>query len=212
LKFLDPNSVAWRNFLEGELRACHSVLDIGCGSNSPLSEVFGEFWAVGVDVQASSLEASRRSGIHDAYVEQDVRELDFDPCSFDAVLMLDVLEHLERLDALGLLRRAEAIARKKVLIFTPNGFLPQDPYEGNPYQRHLSGWTAAELRDRGYRVSGFGGWKPLRGPHSVPRKPAPVTQLLSIVTQPLVAGRPDHAFALLAVKDFGTAGVGTRRP
>ena len=38
---------------------------------------------------------------------------------------------------------APSIARSRVAIFTTMGFVPQDEVEGNPNQRHLSGWKEA---------------------------------------------------------------------
>ena len=41
----------------------------------------------------------------------------------------------------------EKVARKKVIVFTPNGFVPQRPYDGNPFQEHLSGWSVDEIHE-----------------------------------------------------------------
>jgi hypothetical protein len=86
----------------------------------------------------------------------------FRPRAVDAVVMLEVLEHLPKSGGLALLDRAESWARKRVILSTPNGFVPQAPLEGNPYQAHRSGWEVEELRHRGYRAYGLAGLKWLR--------------------------------------------------
>jgi hypothetical protein len=82
--------------------------------------------------------------------------------SFDCVVALDLIEHLTKEDGRRLLRAMERIARRKVVIFTPQGFLPQHAVGRNEFQRHLSGWEVDEMRGMGYRVIGISGWKPLK--------------------------------------------------
>lgn len=67
---------------------------------------------------------------------------------WDLVYALDVIEHLTKADGLKLLDQMERLARKRVLIFTPNGYRKQT--SDIPWQIHRSGWTAEELRARGY--------------------------------------------------------------
>ena len=56
----------------------------------------------------------------------------FPPTSFDVVVAVDVLEHLERTDGFDLLEAMEQLARQRVVVFTPNGFVAQGAREGNP--------------------------------------------------------------------------------
>lgn len=68
--------------------------------------------------------------------------------SVDTVILLDVIEHLEKEEALKLLHRTEKIARRQIAIFTPLGFMPQvhadgkDAWglDGGAFQEHKSGW------------------------------------------------------------------------
>ncbi len=48
--------------------------------------------------------------------------MDFGENSFDAVIMLEVAEHLEEQKVFEVLRKLEKWAREKVIISTPNGF------------------------------------------------------------------------------------------
>jgi SAM-dependent methyltransferase len=197
---------AWLRLVTAELASCESVLDVGCGKRSPLAAVPGDYRSVGVDAHAPSLAASRSAGLHDDYLEQDVRNIDVPDRSFDAVAMFDLIEHLDREEGVELLRRAERIARRVVVLTTPNGFVDQDGYDGNELQRHRSGWTVADLERQGFEVYGQNGLKPLRGQLAYPRRPRFLTRPLSILSQPFVWRRPDRAFELLAVKRLDGAG------
>ena len=60
--------------------------------------------------------------IHSEYFSKKIRDLDFGENSFDAVIMLEVAEHLEEQEVFEVLRKLEKWAREKVIISTPNGF------------------------------------------------------------------------------------------
>jgi SAM-dependent methyltransferase len=212
LAFADfrPDFHDYADDLEREIvGSCRTVLDVGCGANSPLRPFSARLgYTVGVDSHAPSIERSRAKGIHREYRLMDVRDVHavFGDASFDGVLLSDVIEHLPASEGLDLLRHAERIARRKVVVFTPNGFLPQDEFDGNLRQEHLSGWTTRRMRDLGYRVTGINGWRPLRTSHGrITWKPEPLWRWVSRFTQPLVARWPEQAFQLLCVKDVGAA-------
>ena len=88
-----------------------------------------------------------------------------------------------------------------MIIFTPNGFLPQDIYDDNPLQTHKSGWTPIEFRKRGYKVIGVNGFKKLRGEKvTIKFKPKLLWLCLSVFSQIFVRNHPDMAFQILCVK------------
>jgi hypothetical protein len=75
--------------------------------------------------------------------------------SVDSIFMLDVIEHLDRPEALSGLKGVLRIARKQVIVFTPLGFMAQDPVvvgvdpwgmSGEEWHRHKSGWTPSDFR------------------------------------------------------------------
>ncbi len=202
-----------RNFIDelqeaiGDVR---SILDVGCGSSSPLALLNKQYeYCVGVDGFSPSLKTSKAKDIHDEYMQADLLEIDrkFDLASFDCIIAIDVIEHFEKGRGVELLHKMESLARKRVIIMTPNGFLPQAEHSGNIYQRHLSGWAAEEFRAMGYSVIGINGWKPLRGEFAAPRfRPHVVFNILSRLSQPFVRNHPEHAFHLLCVKDISDYG------
>lgn len=183
---------------------CETLLDVGCGESSPVRQFTREVkYSVGVDSHQPSIDRSRAAFIHTDYRCRNILEIgkEFAPRSFDCVIALDVIEHLTKEDGLRLLDAMESIARRRVVIFTPNGFLPQPAEADNPHQLHVSGWTPDAMRARGYRVIGVGGWRPLRGPYALPRRPKFLTERLSLLTERFLETRPERALQILCVKD-----------
>lgn len=184
--------------------ACQSLLDVGCGERSPIHRFSMQLpLTVGLDVHAPSIERSREAGIHSEYRIAKIADLasEFAPKSFDCVVALDVLEHFSKEEGNRLLNAMESIAKKKVIVFTPNGLLYQPPAPANPFQEHLSGWTAEEMRERGFDVVGIAGWKPLRGPYVLPRwRPYWFWRRVSLLTERRFESRPEQAFQILCVK------------
>jgi len=72
--------------------------------------------------------------------------------SIDVSLALDVVEHFEKEDAIELIKQMERISRKRVVIFTTDGFRPQERDENKKLQRHRCGFRPHEFDDMGYEV------------------------------------------------------------
>jgi Methyltransferase domain len=185
--------------------SCSSLLDVGCGEISPISRFRKRLpYTVGVDAFEPALVKSRNLRIHDENLCANVLEIGdrFPERSFDCVIALDVIEHLTKENGLRLLKTMERIARKKVVVSTPNGFLPQDAVDGNPLQCHQSGWEVEEMRRMGYRVLGMSGWQPLRGAEAKPAwRPYFLCDRLSRLTELFFEQHPKHAFQILCIKD-----------
>jgi SAM-dependent methyltransferase len=138
--------------------AGRSLLDIGCGRGGPIELIRRRrrLFLVGADIFLPYLLHCQAAKVYDHLVCCDVRYLPFTPKSFDVVLCTEVLEHLERVDALVLLKSMEAIARRQVIISTPVGQCEQQAYDGNPHQAHHSSWMPQDFRRLGYTVRGSG--------------------------------------------------------
>lgn len=189
--------------IDKALEGCESILDLGCGtSNSSSAHATKKRYSVGVDAFLPSIEESKKNNTHDEYYHMDVLDIGstFKENQFDAVIALDLIEHLEKEDGKKLLEAMEKIAKKKVVIFTPNGFLAQGEYYNNPWQLHRSGWTAEEMRKRGYKVLGFGGAKILRPTFEVRFSPKKLWWGISHVTELFVRDLPQKAFSILCIK------------
>lgn len=203
--FTPPREIIFRRALGATLRGCRSVLDVGCGSLSPLGSVGFDGFSVGLDLSWPALAAARARGHHAALVQADAATVDrvFRPASVDAVVALDVIEHLERARAIELITALEYVARRRVVIFTPNGYVPQPATPENPHQEHRSGFGVADMRALGYSVRGINGLGCLCGPFAESRwAPGALWRRVSDLTAPLVYRVPRLAFALLCVKDL----------
>lgn len=147
--------------ISGWISREQSVLDVGCGAQPRLPHVGSGRRSIGVDVYLPSLKRARDTGTRTDFVLADARALPFKPRSVDCVMALDVLEHLSGLEERGFLAEIAFIARKRVVVLTPNGLFEQEEYGGNLHQRHLSGWTVGNLQQRGFSVVGANGLRVL---------------------------------------------------
>lgn len=181
------------------------VLDVGCGENSPLHYFSGELDATGVDGYAPALAEARERNTHNQYIQIDLRRIGekIPQDSYDCVLSADVIEHFEKDESRRFIQSLEKIARKRVILMTPNGFLPQGAVGGNEFQIHRCGWQVEELEAMGYSTIGIYGHKSLRGELAEFKiRPRILGRLISDATQPFVRNHPKRAFSLLAVKDL----------
>lgn len=133
-----------------------TVLDVGCGL-SLKSQYIDAQVRVGIDIYRPYLERIEAQ-VPYAVINADAIELDrlFLSRSFDLVLLLDIVEHLEKGAALRLMDMAEEIARVAVIVETPKGYIPQNidiwGHGGDTYQTHRCSWEPEEFAARGYQV------------------------------------------------------------
>lgn len=180
-------------------------LDLGCGTGSKLPHDRLRWF--GVDVHLPSLLQARRKRIYQGLVCASVINIGdwIRPKSVDVVIAVDLIEHFNKKESMSLIHAMESIARKLVVILTPNGFVRQDNrvVKENPYMQHRSGWTVNEMAGLGYRVVGYNGWKGFVGPRGyVRRRLVNLFQILMIISRPWVECRPELAFHLLCLKSM----------
>lgn len=149
-----------------------TILDVGCGYGKWGFLVKKYFWSttdgkpeiepfvVGLDLFHNSLRRLRNHRIYDYVINGDALALPFPDKSFDTVFGMELIEHLPKEMGTHLLAELERVARRRVLISTPNhpdfrGGL--DGIDGfNLYENHLSLWTPGEFKEMGYRCHGVG--------------------------------------------------------
>lgn len=192
------------SIVQSKIEGLDSVLELGCGYFSYISGMNKKPYSVGVDLFSPVIEHGKKHKIHDEYVLMNVMDIDqkFKDKSFDCVMAMDLIEHLTKEDGMIFLEKVERIARKKVILYTPNGFLKQDPCDGNPYQEHKSGWTAEEMKSYGYAVIGYGGLKLLRPQFEITKKPIWLWTIISRISYLYTRNKPELAFQILCVKEI----------
>lgn len=194
------------DLLKKELSNCKSVVDLGCGKDSNLKYLENNIETYGVDIYKKDLMAAKKRKTHKFFILSDILEIKkhFKKKAIDACVMMDVIEHLPKSKALKLIKNMEYISKKKIIITTPNGFLPQDEAEDGDYQKHVSGWTTEQMEKLGFRVYGINGLKFLRGElHRIKYKPFWFWVLVSFMSQKLWChNHPKSAAAIFCVKNL----------
>jgi SAM-dependent methyltransferase len=127
-----------------------SVLDVGAGYGKfgVLAREYGGATRVdAIDINPP------RFPVYDQVILGDLRTLETllpaGAAPYDLALFIDVIEHLEKPEALQLLDTLTRRARR-VLVTTPWGFRPQE-VAGMPFETHRSGWLPWDFTRR-YRV------------------------------------------------------------
>lgn len=184
------------------------VLDVGCGDGLLMEQINrdGKYRVTGMDLYKPYLKKAQQLNTYEKLIYGDVRKLKIKPKSFDAVVSSQVIEHLEKKEALGLIKVMEKIAKNRVIIGTTNGYFPFDPLEGkdeNPLQVHKSGWSIKEMKKYGYRVYGQGIgyiYKPEGLAHKFPNL-RPAFYILSYLLSPITYLFPQISAYIVAVKE-----------
>ena len=131
---------------------CLSLLDVGCGEGTLKSVEC--LRSVGVDVELLSLTKAKGKGNYSDCIRGDVRALPFKAKSFDIVLCVEVIEHLEKIEGVDFIKQLEEVAAKQLIITTPWGYT--EPWKGiynDSARTHVSGWLPTEFRQLGYETS-----------------------------------------------------------
>ena len=79
--------------------------------------------------------------------------------SVDSIIMVDVIEHIQKNEVLELIKLIHKKVLKQIIIITPLGFMPQEHengvdawgMQGGDFQKHLSGWTPEDFIDDRWR-------------------------------------------------------------
>jgi SAM-dependent methyltransferase len=184
-----------------------TVLDLGCGGGGPMAVLKKqrEVTAIGADIFLPSLVQCRDHGTHDDLVQCDGRHLPFRPKSFDVVLAMEILEHMDQEQGLLLLRSMEEAARLQVIITTPVGRHPQHEYDGNPWQEHKHIWEPQAMRRLGYTVYGhgirnLGGMSGVQSP--LPHLIRPLVDVAWVCAGPIARVKPEWGGNMVAVKNL----------
>jgi ubiquinone/menaquinone biosynthesis C-methylase UbiE len=132
-----------------------AILDVGCGTGT-----FGivltavrrtkKPFLVGCDIYEPYLRMLPPN-IYDGVVQASATHLPFRDRSFNNVVSIAVIEHLEKENGVRMLEEMERVAKKLIVIMTAKGFIPKTA-DDNPFQTHRSGWSSKDFKYRGYKV------------------------------------------------------------
>jgi 2-polyprenyl-3-methyl-5-hydroxy-6-metoxy-1,4-benzoquinol methylase len=192
-----------------------TVLDLGCGDGEfmkGISEVEG--WNItGVELFESSIKKAKKKSLYSEIIRGDVSKLPKNVVSkkYDVVFASQVLEHLKKSEGKKAIKIWQCLAKKRLVITTPVGFIEFSPIEDrakmqsltNPLQKHLSGWTPKELESLGFVVRGQG-LKLVYGPGGIARKFPSLMNFFSIlffVFSPLAYFFPKQATYMISYRD-----------
>jgi len=188
-----------------------TVLDLGCGDGSLMEDIYKDVWQItGVELHNESIENAKKLNIYKKIYKADVTRLPSVVASkkYDVVFSSQVLEHLDKKEALVAIRRWEKLATKRVVISTTVGFIDYDPIEKqkdeNPLQKHKSGWDIEDFTNRGYKVYGQGP-RIMYGPEGLARKYPKLMGYFSVVSfllSPVTYLIPSVATYMIACKNI----------
>ena len=137
------------------LQDCNSVLDLGCGTGWVLNEL-NKRKMVGIDLYVDHLVQAVDDNPMATFIRGDINNITtyFVRKSFDAIILIDSLEHLTKQEGLQLLKACEVISKKKIIVFTPLGEVHNNT-KINKWNKHNSGWVVQDLQKLGYSTAQF---------------------------------------------------------
>lgn len=195
----------YRQWLKRDLADCETILEIGCGSNSPILQIGLGKKTDTFDVWMPYIEKHNKKSDYRNCWQQDVFDYNIPLNKYDAIVMCDVLEHLDSDKVIysGLFGKFDQIAKKKIILFTPNGFIENNLVDDDPYQAHLSAWEPRDYQERGYTVKGATGLRWLLGVGSLPKyHPYSIVSIIAMLSQRIIYNHPTWAWHSYAVKEI----------
>jgi 2-polyprenyl-3-methyl-5-hydroxy-6-metoxy-1,4-benzoquinol methylase len=157
------------DFFKRETGAGLRTLDLGCGTGelTVLMKLLG-FQATGIDVQSEDIRLARllaqENGLsRDMFVRHEGGSLPFADASFDIVVMISVLEHLDDQTLHALLPELARICRGILFVQAPSSASFRDDHTGLRFVPAMPHWLARTyIAARGskyrYSISSSGTW------------------------------------------------------
>lgn len=166
------------------------VLEIGCGYGRYLRALLDRGYAnvYGIDISEEQIRFAREN-MHISSVEQ-VDALDYldrTTHTYDVVLLLDVMEHLEVSYSIELLRKIHGVLNKggKLIIQVPNGITPLTPIYFSDITHHRA--YSVNSMSQSLRMGGFSQFKHFPISSNVSGVPALIRQFFWVVLiKPLI--------------------------
>lgn len=186
----------WNTYLKRDLSDCNVVLDLGCGYKSPI-QLCTVPLSVGVEFSGSNLEESAKRCIHSQYIKSRIEIINFKPESFDAVISIYSLDNLTEDERYKLVNKMERWAKKKIIIVTANGDLPEKEPHKNDRRLKIE-----ELERMGFKIYGIYGWRRMWRDLEVDDYVPLAQRIIVDLTQKITYRHPKYALHLYAVKEL----------
>ncbi|WP_306317223.1 MULTISPECIES: class I SAM-dependent methyltransferase [unclassified Streptomyces] len=130
-----------------------TVTDIGPGEGTYarlFRPVHEGVWWTGIEVHKPfvakyKLKSTKTRKMYDEIHVEDARESEEHLFYRDLVIFGDVLEHVERDEAVALLQRAVAAGAWNILVSVPIVESVQGEVDGNPHEAHVHQWDADDM-------------------------------------------------------------------
>jgi 2-polyprenyl-3-methyl-5-hydroxy-6-metoxy-1,4-benzoquinol methylase len=215
-----------RSIIERYAKMSENVLDLGCGRNSLILELNLNVNYTGVEAfepYIEQIKSKQLSGINPnlksvKLINDDILSIDFKENEFDLILIIDVIEHLNKIDAYELIEKAKKWTSRFLIVSTPNGFVEQATLDKNHLQKHISGWDVEEIKELGFSVKGLAGLKILRRDFhatnwtedislSIRWRPRKIWLIFAAVSQCLVYYLPKYAYQIIGTWDKKNATI-----
>ncbi len=137
-----------------------TVVDVGpgIGTYSILMRPAHRAHWVGVEVWEPYVNQFSLNDLYDEIVVADARYVDPATYESDLVIAGDIIEHMDKDDGKGLIASIKK-RTKNFFVSIPIRHYPQGPWQGNPYEEHVSHWDFDEMK----RVLGRGVAKTWKG-------------------------------------------------
>lgn len=146
--------------VEKVIKETDVVLDVGCGLAPmnyfrPKLHLMVEPWKEYSDILTYRYSGNKSVIVIRGTAIEALRQLGEN--SVDSIFLLDVIEHLDKVDGQSVVVESERVAREQIVIFTPLGFMPQHigtsetdgwGLHGGSMQEHRSGWLPDDFGDK----------------------------------------------------------------
>jgi len=158
--FFEQNwKICARDLLRRHAQPPGTLLDWGCGRGESMPLFADEGWTVeGADLDPTCVSLSRQQGFPAKLAKSEIPTDAFPPGTFDVVLCLHVLEHVDC--PKRVLQGLATVSRKYVLLGVPNARTLQEPFSrkvdlSKVNEGHLQIWDHAHLLNLAERHCGL---------------------------------------------------------
>jgi cyclopropane fatty-acyl-phospholipid synthase-like methyltransferase len=151
-----------REWIEEFSLEVHTVMDLGVGEGTyhkffcRKNPILKHAKWIGIEVWQPYIELYSLETTYNHIEQNDIRLVDYQKFgTIDLVFAGDVLEHMTKEEAVSLIKKLSANA-KRVIISIPIVHYPQDEVDGNPFERHVKDdWSHQEMLETFPQITKF---------------------------------------------------------